>query len=490
MKPERLWHYFEEISKIPHCSGNEERIINYIENFAKKNGLIHKKDKKGNVVVIKEATSGYETAPTTVLQAHVDMVCEKDSSVEHDFDIDPIKLVLSGDTLKAEGTTLGADNGIGVAAMLAILEDTNLKHGKIECLFTVEEETGLKGAFELGDDMITGKYLLNLDSEEIGTVYIGSAGGIESKMNVTYGGKEIFSKSGNVVFGIKVYGLKGGHSGGDIDKGRGNSIKLMARLLYNLLKKYSISLVDINGGDKHNAIPRECTAEVVASYDPESTDENAVEGEISSIIKDFTDTLRKEYGEVERGLKIDFYKIDIDKVFPFDSDATDRIVKLLMAVPHGVMQMSRKIKGLVESSTNLASIKTDVQNHAVEIYMHHRSSSESVLDYLIDVHHSIASLSGARIESFDRYPAWDPDPESKLLKIVKESVGRVLGRPPIITAIHAGLESAVIKKKYPGMEVVSIGPTIDNPHSPDEAVSVSSVQKFWDILVDILASVR
>ncbi len=481
LEPERVWYYFEKISGIPRCSGKEQKVIEYIIDLAEKKGLKYKKDKKGNLVVIKEAYKGFEDKPVCILQSHVDMVCEKNSDIVHDFDKDPIRLKLEGNLLKAEGTTLGADNGIGVAIMLAILENPEIKHGKIEFLFTVEEETGLKGAYELGDDMITGKYLINLDSEELGVIYIGSAGGIETKISVPVKFLNFCDGSKKSTVEISIEGLMGGHSGGDIDKGRANAIKLMGRLLYLISKKYTYYLSKIVGGDKHNAIPRECSAIIVLQSD-------LVEG-LKKDISLFRRNIAKEYENVEKSIKIDLKLLSTtDEAVIFESNGAQNIVRLLMSLPHGVMSMSKRIPGLVESSTNLASIRTE--NGEVSIYMHHRSSSESVLDYLIDIHRAVAEIAGFDIKSFDRYPSWEPDPDSKLVKIAELSTKKVLNGKAEVTAIHAGLETAVIKQKYGDIDVIAIGPTINNPHSPEESVDVLSVDEFWKILLDILAQIN
>ena len=476
LEPGIVWKHFDEIRKIPRCSKHEEKIREYIVNFAKKLNLEYKVDKAGNVVIRKAASPGMENKPIVVLQGHMDMVCEKNANVEHDFSKDPIKLVKKDDVLTADGTTLGADNGIGLAIMLAILEDKNLKHGPIEALFTVDEETGLTGAFAIQPDFLKGRIMLNLDSEDFGVITIGSAGGGGSKIELPLerqkSGKE--SKS----FTIKVTGLRGGHSGVDIHEQRGNAIKILARLLWKAMQSYNVFVSDIRGGDKHNAIPREAIALVsldeknasdfISSLENEAKD---IANEIKSIDPNFT-------------LKIEEAK-DIEDVL--DKDSTSKLINLLYSLPHGVDKMSYDVPGLVETSTNLAKISME-KNKAV-IEMSSRSATKSELEDMRSRIKAIANLAGGKTTEDEPYPGWKPNLDSKILALAKKVFKEMYGDEPKVEAIHAGLECGIIGEKFPGMDMISIGPTIKYPHSPDEQVEISTVDKFYKYVLKILENI-
>ena len=474
LEPERVWYYFEEISKIPRCSGNENGIRDFIKNFAILHKLEYKIDQVGNIVVISKPSIGYEDKDVIVLQAHMDMVCEKNRNVAHDFERDPIKLKVEGQWVKADGTTLGADNGMGMAAMLALLEDEKLNHGIIECLFTVEEETGLKGAIGLGENMITGRYMINLDSEDADTIYIGCAGGVESKIFLDTEIAKVENKNFKF-YRIIITGLKGGHSGGDINKERANSLKLMARLLFKLnINDESLRLVSIKGGDKHNAIPRECFSVVASLFN---------ENEIKEIVKNFEDFINDEYKNIESGIEIKVSE-ETAKDTTLSDELTNKIICLMMSIPHGVIKMSKIFNDLVETSTNFASISVDTSN--VEFYMSHRSLVESSLEALMDNHFALSKLVKGEISFQNRYPAWQPDTNSKLLELSSSAFKDICGKNPMIKVIHAGLEAAIIKDKFDNMEIVSIGPTIVNPHSPEESVNIKTVALFWKTLIKII----
>ena len=477
LEPERLWYYFEEISKIPRCSGNEDGIRNFIIHFAKNYDLNYRADRAGNVVVTKDAFTGFEDKPTVILQAHMDMVCEKDSNVEHNFRTDPINLRIVGDRVKADGTTLGADNGIALSAMLALLENKKLKHGKIECLFTVEEETGLKGAMELNGNLLTGRYMINLDSEEAGVIYIGCAGGIESKILINKENNELKNNKWKF-YRISITGLKGGHSGGDIDKERANALKLMARLLFDLKKSCRIRLINIKGGDKHNAIPRECFSEIASLSD---------ESEIDKIVTDFENLIGYEYEKIENKIDI-MVSRGADSNSAFSEHLTDKLINIMMSIPHGVIKMSKLFDNLVETSTNFAAI--NISDDQIELHMSHRSSVDSGLEYVMNIHKALADLSNFKITFLNRYPAWQPDTNSKLLKLSSRAMKDIYGKKPVIRAIHAGLEAAIIKSKFKDMEIISIGPTIENPHSPQESVEIKTVMMFWNSLLKILEQIN
>ena len=477
VKPERLWYHFEEISKIPRCSKHEDAVREYIINFAKEKGLEYKVDSIGNVVVIKPADPGYENKPTVILQGHIDMVCEKNKETKHDFSKDPIKLKVEGDWLTADGTTLGADNGIGVAAALAILEDKDLKTGRIEALFTIDEETGLTGAFNLDPSNLTGKILINLDSEEEGAIYIGCAGGRDTKFTM-------FATEENPTFEevcieLKLTGLKGGHSGLNIHEGRGNAIKMAARILFELKKSVVFKIASFDAGDKHNAIPRECAVKIALN-------KHSVEF-AKGIIDEMGKKLKDEFKIVEPDFSWEINDCKLPETV-CDLASTEDMVNLLMTIPHGVLMMSAAVEGLVETSTNLAVAK--LEDDVFEVLCSHRSSIASAIDWVGDMHRAIGEAFGLEIEQDEGYPGWTPNPDSEVLKIAKESFKKVLGYEPEVKAIHAGLECGIISEKCGGLDAISFGPTIEGAHSPDERVSIKSTQVFWDCLVELLKDIN
>jgi len=472
VEPELLWKHFDEIRKIPRCSGSEEKIRDYIVNFAKQNNLEYDVDKVGNVVVRKNATHNKDNAPTIILQGHMDMVCEKNSDVEHDFTKDPIKLKKEGSWLKADGTTLGADNGIGVAAGLAVLEDNNLVHGPIEVLVTVDEETGLTGASQIEPGFLNGKIMLNLDSEDEGVFFIGCAGGGDSVFKVYFKNIKPTKEKG---IEIKISGLKGGHSGLDINKGRGNAIKIMSRLLNKIREEIDFELSEIEGGDKHNAIPRETTAKIITN--PEN------KNKIEDICNQMEKTIKAELKGTDEGIKISVNDIDIpEKVVT--KEKRNKIINILLSLPHGVLKMSQSIEGLVETSTNLASIHT--KDDFFLISKSSRSSIDSSLDAFLTSMNAYAELIDAEIEQPNPYPGWTPNPDSEILKKMKAIYKNLFNKEAKVEAIHAGLETGIIGEKFPGMDMISFGPEIKNPHSPDEVVEMETVKKFWDLLVKTL----
>ncbi len=456
LEPERLWRHFENISKIPRCSGNESGIREYVVNFARSKGLVYRVDGAGNVVIKKGEVSN--TGP--VLQAHLDMVCEKNSDVQHDFSKDPLDIYIDGEWVKARGTTLGADNGIGVAAALSLLEEDL---SPFEVLLTVDEETGLTGAYNLEPELVDGRFLLNLDTEEEGVFIIGCAGGGDSIIRLK---TEVEEKKGTGLR-LKLSGLKGGHSGMDINTGRGNAIKLMARLLLSVIGE--IELNSFEGGDKRNAIPRECTASFFYR------DENVKE-RILSLWED----IREEYRSVETDMSLEMEEVPLNGVLTEGRD----LVKLLILLPHGVISMSRDIEGLVQTSTNLASVH--LKEGYVEIVESSRSSMESELSHVREVIRLTSEMFHAEVEQPAGYPAWKPQKDSMLVKKASQVYERLFQRKPIITAIHAGLETGVLGKKIPGLDMISFGPTIKNPHSPDERVHIPSVLKFYNFLKELV----
>ncbi len=477
LQPEAVWKYFYEITQIPRCSKHEEEIIKYLKEFAENNNLPFETDKTGNICIKKKASSGYESKPKVVLQGHVDMVCEKNSDVSFDFFRDPVKLKKEGDWLTAEGTTLGADNGIAVAMALAVLSDKSLSHGPVEALFTVDEETGLTGAVNLDPSIVEGDILLNIDSEEEGIFYIGCAGGITTIGNIDV--KSEVPPVDIVPVTFKISGLRGGHSGAEIHEGRGDSVVLGARILYDIASKADIRLYGLDGGDKHNAIPREFSASFIINR----KDEN----KIRSIIGKYKEIFTSEYGDIEPGMKIDFSVTDNVPMRVLTMEDSKKIITTLFILPHGVIGMSRKLAGLVETSTNLAAVH--LADDTVTILTSQRSSVMSAMDHIAGRVRAVLELAGAAISEEGKHPAWDPDPGSNILKVFKDVYKRTSSKEAEIKAIHAGLECGVLREKFTGMEMVSFGPDIMDVHTPDERLNIPSVERTWNFLLEVLKEV-
>lgn len=478
LKPERVWKYFAEISRIPRGSKNEAAMTQYVLDTAKRLGLQAKADSFGNVAVRKPATAGRQNVRSVALQSHLDMVNEKNKDTVHDFLKDPIELVRKGNFLMANGTTLGADNGIGVATCLAIMEDGSLEHGPLEFLFTVDEETGLTGASNLSPDMLESRVLINLDSEEEGELCVGCAGGRDTQgtWNVRLDPAPARLKAVQ----IKVTGLKGGHSGIEIDKGRGNAIKIMNRILQSL-SPLGARLSSIDGGDKHNAIPRECDSVVLLPARKIK--------EAKQIAADLCATIKDEIATVDPDLRIELLEIEPNGAFQVMKKADQhKILRTLAAIPHGVIKMSAEIPGLVETSTNLAVIKT--QDSSVRIVTSQRSSVASEIEEIVDSVAAVLELGGAEVTHTHGYPGWKPNMDSMILKISKAAYQSLYGKEPIVKAIHAGLECGVIGERIPGMDMVSFGPTMEAVHSPDERIHIDTVDKFWAFLLQVLKNVE
>lgn len=474
LKPELIWERFYEITRIPRPSKKEEKITQYLRDFAGKHNLDYKEDDSGNIVMKLPATKGYENAPTVVLQGHTDMVCEKNKGTDHDFDNDPIKIKRDGDWIRAEGTTLGADNGIGVAAALYAVTDEGVEHGPLELLFTVDEETGMTGVSSLSNDFLEGRMLLNMDSEEDGVFYVGCSGGQDT---VGYFDLETTEPENNFKpYELMVTELKGGHSGLDIHKQRANAIKLLGRLLEKLADiKYQIS--DITGGSLRNAIPRE--AEVILWIDP------ANESRVKKIADEFVEEALKEFKTVDGGLTVNFERkeTNVDKVIA--DEFTDRLVKALLALPHGVMAYSPDIPDLVETSTNLATI--NIEDGQLRVGTSQRSSIDAAKISVSNSVKAIFELVGAsNVDRGSGYPGWQPNMDSQLLKTSKKVYKELFGEEPGVKAIHAGLETGLLGSKYAGMDMISFGPTIENAHSPDERINVKTVEKFYQLMKGIL----
>ncbi len=475
LEPRALWEHFYEIAQIPRCSKHEEKVREYVIEVAKRNGLEYKMDAVGNVVVKKPATPGYEDKPGVVLQGHLDMVCEKNKDTQHDFSKDPIKILRDGDWITADGTTLGADNGIGLAAALAVMESKEIKHGPLEFLFTIDEETGLTGATEIASDMLEGRFLLNMDSEEDGALYIGCAGGQDCELYLAVETENVPSEFKAVQ--VKVGGLSGGHSGLNIHEGRGNAIKLLNRFLWKILPQVGGRLAYIEGGSKHNAIPREADAIVflpagrVEDLKKFAADYQAIyRDELSAIDPDVSLSVAEDGFNVPQKM--------------FTSRLHNTLLNLLYTIPHGVIAMSHAVPGLVETSTNLAVV--GIKDNKVSILTSQRSSVGTELTDIHDMVRACGYQAGAEVHSGGGYPAWKPNPDSPLLKRSIEVFKNLFGKEPEIKAIHAGLECGIIGDKFPGMDMISFGPTIEGAHSPDERVQISTVERFWKFLVALI----
>jgi dipeptidase D len=472
LNPRALWKHFAKILTIPHCSGNEKALGDYVLGVAASLGLPGKRDKVGNVVVSKPATAGREGAVGVILQGHLDMVCEKNSDKVHDFSKDPIQPEIKGDWIYAQGTTLGADNGIGLAAALAVMEDSSLVHGPLEFLFTVDEETGLTGANKIQKGFLAGRMLLNLDSEDEGIFTIGCAGGADSKLTLPLERKATASKN---LYRLHVRGFRGGHSGIDINQGRGNAIKLLARVLAQAQATARFEIVSVEGGSKHNAIPREAVA--VLACPPVQV------RSLATAVKKAFDKIKVEYKAVEPGAAGVLEPLP-GKDFALSQGCQRTLIDFLLAVPHGVIAMHPEIAGLVETSTNLAIVKTGKKE--LSVLCSTRSSVASALEATRGIITSVCALAGAEAELEDGYPGWMPNLESPLLGKLRAFYKSTFGKDAEVVAIHAGLECGIIGEKFPGMDMISFGPTMRNPHSPEEHVHTGSVEKFWTFLAAAL----
>ncbi|HQO08583.1 MAG TPA: aminoacyl-histidine dipeptidase [Clostridiales bacterium] len=476
LEKQLIWKYFFEISRIPRPSGHEEKIIQYLVDFAERRKLKYKKDKAGNIVIFKNASKGKEKSPAVVLQSHIDMVCEKNEGTKHDFLKDPLELYEDKGFIKAKGTTLGADDGIGVAASLAVLDSKDISHGPVECLFTVDEETGLTGANALTPGFVTGKFLLNLDTEEEGSIFIGCAGGMTTSLSK----KNVKRKKNDkkISCRITVEGLKGGHSGIAISRGHANALLILARFLWDINKSVSFDMVGFNGGEKHNAIPREANAVVTLN----EKDLKTVEKETVRCSAVYLN----EYKNIEERIQIRYEKIKSSED-AFADEEKNNLLNMIHSFPHGVHSMSGEIKGLVQTSTNLAAVKTE--RNEIFILTSQRSSVESSIHDISGKVAAHALLAGFEYKCKDPYPAWTPDPKSKLLKTAVDVHKELFSKKPKILAVHAGLECGIIGKKYPGMDMISIGPDVFGAHSPDERVSIRSVGNFWNYLKNLIEKI-
>ncbi len=474
LKPAAVFRCFEQVTRVPRPSKKEERMIEFLQNYGRSLGLETLTDACGNVLIRKPATPGMENRKTVILQSHMDMVCEKNRGVEFDFERDAIRTVVDGDWLCAQGTTLGANDGIGVAMQMALLDATDIEHGPIECVFTRDEETGLTGAFEMQPGFMTGQILLNLDSEDEGQIFVSCAGGCRTSAVFHYTPEEL--PEGYFAVELKINGLTGGHSGDDINKKRANANKLLTRFLYRSLRKYDLRLCDIQAGGLHNAIPREAMAIVaIPSKDKESlrVDWNVFAADVA-----------EEYSVTEPGVRFHMESTDVPATC-VDADTARRLITALQAVHNGVLAICQDID-LVETSSNLASIRLDAQSHTININSSQRSSLLSARHHMSDTIQAAFELAGAEVEVGEGYPGWKMNPKSEILRIAVDTYRDLFGREPKVLGIHAGLECGLFSEKYPGLDMISFGPTLRGVHSPDERLLIPTVQMVWDHLLAIL----
>jgi len=472
LQPQALWKHFDRLAAIPRASTKEAAAREYVRALAAKLGLGFVQDDVGNLVVRKLARPGREGAAMAILQGHLDMVCEKNEGTVHDFDVDPIEVARDGDWLKADGTTLGADNGVGVAAALAVMESHDIAHGPLEFVFTIDEETGLTGASAFPGGLLKSKYFLNLDNEEKGTLCIGCSGGVKT----TARRKVRLRPSGaGSAWRIKVSGLKGGHSGVDIHQGRGNALRIMGGILQGLLDRLPIEIAEVNGGSAQNAIPREAAALVLADPSRES--------ELKSLVATAEAGYKADLGGFDSGLQITVEKAERPGQV-LDANDAKQAVALLASLHHGVLAMSPDVPGLVQTSTNLATVNT--KGDVVEIVTSQRSAIESSMLAAARMVATVCRLAGFEVEHGGKYPGWKPEPNSDIVRKLQDVHKKLFGAPAKLIAMHAGLECGVIGEKYPGIQMVSFGPTIVDPHSPNERVQISSVESFWNYLKLVL----
>lgn len=476
LKPAEVFRFFDEVNKIPRPSKKEEKMIAYLQKFASERGLECKVDETGNVLIRKVATTGMEDRKTVILQSHMDMVCEKNRDVEFDFENDAIQTVVDGEWLKAKGTTLGADDGIGVAMELALLDATDIEHGPIECVFTRDEETGLSGAFGMQSGFMSGDILLNLDSEDEGQFFVSCAGGAGTSAEFDF--TPIDAPQDYFFFELKVKGLTGGHSGDDINKKRANANKILARFLYNSLEKYDLYLCDIQAGGLHNAIPREAAA--VCAIPMKDKESIRVDWNI------FAADVEEEYSVTEKTMQFELQS-ELAQPKAVDRVVARNLIWALQAVHNGILSMSQDID-LVETSSNLASIRL-VEGNKIVIKTSQRSSILSARHNMSNTIKATFELAGAKVEVGEGYPGWKMNPNSKILQIVVETYKELFGKEPKVLGIHAGLECGLFSEKYPGLDMVSFGPTLRGVHSPDERLLIPTVAMVWDHMKTILKNI-
>ena len=477
LQPAAVWQYFGQLMNIPRPSKHEAKVSAFLQEFGRQLNLETLADEVGNVLIRKPASKGYENAPGVCLQAHMDMVCEKNGDKEFDFLTQPIQAYVEDGWLIGDGTTLGADDGIGVAAAMAILADNTIEHGPLECLFTVDEETGLTGAANLRTDWLKSSTLLNFDDEDEGEYCIGCAGGIDTTVAIDYTTRPV--PAGESSYRIKVSGLQGGHSGDDINRGRGCAIKILTRILWNATENHKIGLARIDGGNLRNAIAREAWADIVVAHDYEAA--------FRSMVDDFAKHICFEFRSTEPNMQVTLEPIE-EPACLIDRQTQYNLLNALYACAHGVLAMSREIENFVETSTNLASVKMD--DHQIHIATSQRSSVESAKHAAAQKIEATFRMIGAHVSHGDGYPGWTPNPDSKVLKVGVETYKRMFGHDPIVRAIHAGLECGLIGEKYPNMDMISYGPTLRGVHAPGEKIEIKTVEMFWNLTCEILRNLK
>jgi len=478
LTPNDVWENFYQLTRIPRPSHHEEQIRKFIFDFGKSLGLETIQDETGNVIIRKPATAGMEKRKGVILQGHLDMVPQKNSDKDHDFAKDPIETIIDGEWVRANGTTLGADNGIGVAAAMAVLASKDLAHGPVEALFTATEETGMDGAIGLKSGMLKGDILINMDSEDEGELYVGCAGGEDATAKFSF--TEVPVPAESIAFKLNITGLKGGHSGLDINLGRGNANKIFFRVLKEASKVCGLRLASINGGNLRNAIPREAFGVVTVPY--------ATADKLVGLVAGLTTVIKRELSATEPTLKIELSKTEMPASL-IDEKTQINLTHAIVACPNGAIRMSDSMPGLVETSTNLAIVKSDNDKKTINISCLMRSSVDSARAELGSRMDSVFSLAGAKVTLTGGYPGWKPNMESPILKTMLQVYNDKFGRIPEIKAIHAGLECGILGGTYSHWDMISFGPTIRFPHSPDEKVNIESVSKFWDFLVETLKNI-
>lgn len=477
LEPQRLWKHFYDLTLIPRPTGQMQEVTKFVIDFGKSLGLETKQDAAGNVLIIKPASAGMESAPTVILQSHLDMVPQKNADVKHDFTKDAIQTRIEGNLVKAQSTTLGADNGIGVGAMMAILEDNSLKHGKLECLFTIDEEVGMIGAFGLQPGFLSGSVMLNLDTEEEGDLTVGCAGGAD--INATFKYKVVEADSNEVAYTINLTGLRGGHSGGEIHEGRANANKLMARFLKAAISECEARLSNFDGGSLRNAIPREAFA--IVSLLPEN------EAIFLDLVKEYEEMYKEEYADIEPALSFKATKTDTPKTL-IPEEIQDNLIHALVGCQNGVISMLTSFEGVVETSSNLASVKT--KEGEVTVGFLTRSSSETRKEEICSSIESVFSMAGAKVDILNPYPGWQPNAKSPTSDMMAKLFNEMFNKDAKVQVVHAGLECGIILGSTPGLDIVSFGPNIRNPHSPDEYVEIDSVERFYKYLVKTLELIK
>lgn len=473
LSPQNVWRHFYALTRIPRPSGHMEQITRFLTEFGKNLGLDSFTDEAGNVIIRKPATPGMENCKGVILQAHMDMVPQKNNDTIHDFTQDPIEAYIDGDWVKAKGTTLGADNGLGVAALMAVLEDKHIKHGPLEALITCDEETGMYGAFGLKPDTLKGEILLNLDSEQEGELYIGCAGGVDITATLTY--KEEPADSSLLARRITLKGLRGGHSGLEINEGRANANKLMARIVHDLLIEFDCRLACFQGGNMRNAIPREAHATLL--FAPDDMDD------LNDYIAAYEAQIADEYAPIENGISLKLEKSEMPETM-VPEEIQDNLIDALMACQNGVTRMIPTIPDTVETSSNLAIV--EINEGKAEIRILARSSCDTMKDFLADSLISCFSMAGMKVEQSGAYSGWQPDVDSPILHAMTTSYEQLFGTKPAVKVIHAGLECGIIGASCPGLDMISFGPTLQSPHSPDEKAYIPSVDKFYQFLLATL----